>query len=488
MSKQIDANRRTDANRQTDADDRAVSRRGVLRGAVGGLVFAPGVSHQDWRYSVGNGSGWAGETVLSRDGTDHPPTVTVMTWNLYIGTDLRQLLRRSGDEQIDTAVARLLEDIEQSRFDARAETIADEIASAGPDLIGLQEATLLRMQLPGDYVADPGRINATEYYLDFLVVLQEKLADRGLEYEVASSVTNTDVELPADLDAGSVDIRLTDRSVILARQGLETQNPTRETYEATITIPLPDGVEYLLTRGYCSIDVEVDGTAFTFVNTHLDSVSAATQIDQARELVVDVTAFDRPIVLVGDFNSPADGSETVTYDLLTQFFTDAYAEAVSSEPGYTCCRQSQLQGPRSELTKRLDLVLLRGVGPVTTVERVGTAPDDRVSTVVDDERRRLWPSDHAGVVATLQLESDETTPQVETLRKTGVASDGQTGTRPASSPSVGDPTSDDPASTDVDAPGFGVVAGLVALGAVAVGLLRRRGASESTRFSRPPEK
>lgn len=483
-------------NEQTE---QPISRRDVLQGVAGGLLVVPGLSEASRTATARVENGADAESVDGNVDTESvdaaaASTLTVMTWNLYVGTDLRKLLAGS-DEELPTAVATLLADIEASRFDARVEAIADAIATVRPDLVGLQEVTLLRLQLPGDYAADPGRTNAGEYHLDFLSLLQEHLAERGVAYDAVSSISNTDVELPAALDAGSVDVRFTDRDVILARSGVETGEVTRRTYDATLTIPLPDGVEFPLTRGYCAVDVDHNGTAFTFVNTHLDSVSVATQLDQVRELVVDLAALDRPIVLVGDFNSPADGSETVTYDLLTQFFTDAYAEAVPGDPGYTCCRQPRLQRRRSKLSKRLDLVLLRGVGPVTAADRVGTDRSDRVSAVVDGEHRRLWPSDHAGVVATLQLEpdgaSDEATSQSGTRRESGVDSAGvdSAGVDAAGDGGVGrDPAAGNDESSDVDAPGFGVVAGLFALGAVAVGLLRRRRASESTRFSRPPEK
>ena len=496
---------RRDSGGLLTLNEHTISRRGVLRGVAGGVLLTPGTGDVNWGANTVGGRAIGSETETGAsqalaDRSEDSPAVTVMTWNLYIGTDLRRLLTRPDDGEIQTAVARLLADIEKSRFDARAEAIADEIAATRPDLVGLQEVTLLRLQLPGDYVAEPGRTNASEYHLDFLAILREKLADRGLAYDVVSSISNTDVELPADLDAGSVDVRLTDRGVILARPELETRNATRHTYDATLTVPLPDGVEFPLTRGYCAVDVEHAGAEFTFVNTHLDSVSASTQLDQARELVVDLTALDRPVVLVGDFNSPADGSETVTYDLLTQFFTDAYAEASPRARGYTCCRHPRLQRTRPPLSKRLDLVLVRGVGPVTDVGRVGVTPDDRVSAVVDGEHRRLWPSDHAGVVATVRLGPDETAPHLPTPQAVGTVStrlpaDESAGLTNAEStgltnaesadgstslPSANETSGTSFETTDVAAPGFGAAAALVALGAVAM-RLRRRQSSVSDR-------
>src|SRR5690606_40751158 len=55
----------------------------------------------------------------------------------------------------------------------------------------------------------------------------------------------------------------------------------------------------------------------------------------------------QPVVLVGDFNSAADGSGTVvgppfnqnTYTLLTRTYTDAFTEAGVDDP--TCCQRSE---------------------------------------------------------------------------------------------------------------------------------------------------
>lgn len=488
-------------------NEHPVSRRGVLRGIAGGFVVVPSVARANENRD-GTDRDETERDKTERDDTDSrtermqtnptvgqadssdetPPVVTVMTRNLYVGADLRRLLVRSVDEEMGTVVADLLADIERSRFDARAEAIADEIAGVRPDLVGLQEVTLLRLQLPGDYVADAGRTNASEPHLDFLALVQTALAERGLRYDVVSSVSNTDVELPADLDAGVADVRLTDRDVVLARRGLITRNPIAHTYGATLTVPFPDGIEFPLIRGYCGIDVEVGDTEFTFVNTHLDSTSASTQLDQARELVVDLTALDRPVVLVGDFNSPADGSETVTYDLLTQFFIDAYAKGEPDDAGYTCCQPPDLRTARSTLSKRLDLVLLRDVGPVVAVDRVGLDPDDRVSTVVDGESRRLWASDHAGVVARVQVDPSGAVPRPSARERTLASSrestarhsvepaneTGATGATGANGVAGANESGSE--ATDIAAPGFGFVAAVVALGAVAVGAVRRRNA------------
>jgi hypothetical protein len=68
-------------------------------------------------------------------------------------------------------------------FPARAEAIADEIAAAKPDLVGLQEATLYRTDVPPDGPAT----RAETVALDFLATLEAALQARGLSYEAVTT-------------------------------------------------------------------------------------------------------------------------------------------------------------------------------------------------------------------------------------------------------------------------------------------------------------
>ena len=65
-------------------------------------------------------------------------------------------------------------------------------------------------------------------------------------------------------------------------------------------------------------------------------------------------------------------------------------------PGFTCCQDSLLLSPVSLLSRRIDLVLFRGDFGVVGVDAVGDNAADRTPS-------GLWPSDHGGVVATLQI-------------------------------------------------------------------------------------
>jgi hypothetical protein len=66
--------------------------------------------------------------------------------------------------------------------------------------------------------------------------------------------------------------------------------------------------------------------------------------------------------------------------------------------GDTCCQDADLLNDASDLTSRIDLILYDGAVEPLMGEVVGDEPADRIDS-------GLWPSDHAGVVATLRIEN-----------------------------------------------------------------------------------
>lgn len=352
--------------------------------------------------------------------SDDPEGVTadvkVMSYNLYLGGDLFPVTEATNNDELIQRVTALWATIQASRFDLRAEAIADIIEAEEPDLIGLQEVSLYRTQTPSNVVTGTLTPDATEVSIDFLAILMAELDARGLGYRVVLEEENADVELAAALVPGPsdpadfVDVRLTDRDVILARAGVETDSPGTLTFnaQAAVEVPPGSGNEVEFTRSAQWVEATVEDVTFTFANAHLEvddgnpDGAALAQLGQANELREALASASNPLVLVGDFNSPADGSGTVistslftgtTYDLLTNFYTDAFGTATAP----TCCQDGDLLNTTSDLSSRIDLILYRG-----SVETLDT-------DVVGDERVDLggpqWPSDHAGVVATLRIEN-----------------------------------------------------------------------------------
>lgn len=363
----------------------AVSRRGFVAGTAG-VVAA---------------SGFASPTAASG-------TLSVMTRNLAAGVELFDLDGASSLADVRQTAGQLFADLRRYPVAPRAEAIAAEIDATSPDVVGLQEAMLVRTRRPSNFQNNPSP-SASDVVVDFLDALSAALAERGLEYEVATSQVTTDIEVPADVDEETIDVRLTDRVAVLVQADTEILGTSGDTFEAARSVSV-GGLTADINRGYCTVDVSLDDADVTVADTHLEPSEASSRRGQAGELV-EVLPTDRPVVLAGDFNS-GPGAETDTYELLTESFRDAHTTLRPTADGYTCCQEDDLTNDESQLSRRVDAVLYRGGADPTAIERVGATADDRVS--LDDESVTLWPSDHAGVVATFEIDStvdsEETAP------------------------------------------------------------------------------
>lgn len=319
--------------------------------------------------------------------------VTVMTRNLYLGTELQPIFAAPSLSALFGAVATGYAQVEATNFPERSHAVAREIAEARPDLVALQEGTLYRTDVPADGPATP----AETVTYDFLTLLLDALEQEGAPYELVSSFTGTDIELPAGLPP-SRDVRFTDRIAVLVRTGrpqrLQLSNVKTGAFATKLVVPTAAG-PITGPRGWISVDAELrNGRQFRFVATHLEAFHPGVQVAQGAELLAGPTATAMPVVLAGDLNSRADGLGTPTYaNLIAGGFDDAWG-AVGNGPGLTCCQTPSLLGPPA-LDKRVDLVLTRGLTAMKA-EVVGDETEDRTPS-------GLWPSDHAGVVAKLRL-------------------------------------------------------------------------------------
>lgn len=325
--------------------------------------------------------------------------VRVMTRNVYHGVNTQIF-----DVPNATSVADLLNKVAAvytgylaSNFQERAMALAAEIEATRPDLVGVQEAVLVRTQFPADGAATP----ATAVALDYLQILMGALAARGLTYEVVVQRDGLDVELPS---AFGFDVRHTDRVAILARTDLSTADLKVSNARAgnfLVNCEIPSALLGAVTvrRGWVAADAKIRGATFRVVNTHLDGdclpFTAAIQRAQANELLAGPANTDLPLLLIGDLNSPSDGSGLTYNDLLEVGFIDAWTTA-GAGVGLTCCQASDLLNPVSLLQTRIDLVLFRG--PFSPLAAIVVGDDPAVQTPSG-----LWPSDHAGVVAALNL-------------------------------------------------------------------------------------
>jgi endonuclease/exonuclease/phosphatase family metal-dependent hydrolase len=250
-------------------------------------------------------------------------------------------------------------------------------------VIGLQEATLYRVRAPG---------GGAERQVDYLAILDAALRERGMAYRVAHVQPAAVAEAPA---AGGAQVHLTDRDAILVREGMPVAGTASARYEAALTIQLA-GAPFTTWRGWVAVDLPGAGGPLRVVCTHLDAYASPIQLAQARELTSGPGAAPGAVVLLGDFNTWPDERGRPTYEhLLAAGFTDAWT-AAGTGPGFTHAQTEDLRLPARALNARLDLVLLRGPVVTRAARLVGDQPGGRT-------RAGLWPSDHVGVVATLEV-------------------------------------------------------------------------------------
>jgi endonuclease/exonuclease/phosphatase family metal-dependent hydrolase len=358
---------------------------------------------------------------------DTPRTLTVMTRNIYLGGDInrpiRAALNRTGQDGVlalGHANHELRETVDRTDFATRGKLLAEEIAAARPDLVGLQEVALWRhgpIQLN-----QIGRLDATVVDYDFLAILLADLAARGFRYEIVRIQQESDVEAPAFTGnpfagtAGSArDVRLTDRDVILVRgdAGIRIEGTGGANYSQRLEVRLGD-TTFGFIRGYAWADVAVGSAKIRFATTHLESQSAQLARAQAEELLNGPAAnTGLSTVIVCDCNSnpasPAARSALpigsgAAYRLITDGhgFTDLWLQRPGrAGPGNTAWLSELLNNERARFHRRIDLVLAKSVPPMQIVASRAEVTGDELSD--RDPASKLWPSDHAGVVVQLQI-------------------------------------------------------------------------------------
>ena len=330
------------------------------------------------------------------------------------------------------SVYEIFETVKATNFVERAEAIADLVQRNKPDVIGLQEVSLIRSQTPADFAIVPNPDGETFTYLpnasvveyDYLELLMNALAARGLDYVVAEGATanDADVEVPmisfdeyCNPTSIPVDLRLTDRDVILVRAGLAIGNAANANFSINLTVgvPLQPGVilAYEFTRGYGAVDITKGKSTHRVVNTHLEvgdkadpaSLLNVIQYFQTFELLSAVTGTMLPLTVIGDFNSsPNPLDPRPGYTVMTQGgYTDTWnIRQGPFDPGYTCCQDEDLLNTAPSLDERIDLIFSRLPPDATYLpidaDVVGARQQDRTES-------GLWPSDHAGVVTTLKF-------------------------------------------------------------------------------------
>jgi endonuclease/exonuclease/phosphatase family metal-dependent hydrolase len=213
-----------------------------------------------------------------------------------------------------------------------------------------------------------------------------------LKYEVAARNNDVKAELP---DSNGNLIQFLERDAILIRKDhkLDVIRKQEANFTVNLTVPLA-GQPFTLLRGWSSIDVKIDGQVFRMINTRLDPSVEAIRNAQALEIIQGPANTSLPVVITGDLNAPPNSS---TYNLfINAGFKDTW-NIVGEGPGFTHEQSPDLLNANSKLIERFDYILFKNGWEPIEAELVGESQNDRTKT-------GLWPSDHAGVSAKLNLE------------------------------------------------------------------------------------
>jgi hypothetical protein len=354
--------------------------------------------------------GWLGLTLLSAACATDSPTAGggpddgnywirnngagqagFMTRNLYVGADVDAVIGAlaSSDPSDDLpALLTALGELAATDWPARARAIAAEIARERPHAVGLQEVSTVDVDLSG--------FGIPAYHADFLPTLLSELSALGLNYTVAAQVQNTVAQpMPG---VGLID---QDALLIDADRVTLAGAPFGKTFTYNIGQVAP-GVT--IVRGFVRVDAVIGGQPWTIISTHLES-GGQEGLDQLRAAQMqEVAAYlppSGPAVVLGDLND--DPGSPMYQVAMGAGLTDVWAAVHPSEPGYTCCHASDLSDTRPELDQRIDYVLSRGTAPgddgeFGRIRLIGMRQSDRIA----GPDHPIWPSDHAGLSATLR--------------------------------------------------------------------------------------
>jgi endonuclease/exonuclease/phosphatase family metal-dependent hydrolase len=265
-------------------------------------------------------------------------------------------------------------------FPARVDAIAAVLVREQLDLVGLQEVC--------SWHTDDALL------WDFADLLLDALKRAGEPFDHVVGQPTFQGTGEARLGDEMVPTHLKGSNVILRRRSSAVQVTGTDAglFGNALRVVALGTTELAIIRGWCSARCTVDGTEFTVVNTHTEAYDETSRNEQRDELLTALPTGPEALVLVGDFNSTPDKVG------LPPAFEDAWVAGGNPTDGgaaFTCCQAADLSNAESQLSQRLDYVWVRG-GRVLGSRRFGADPEDRTPA-------GLWPSDHAGVCAEIEL-------------------------------------------------------------------------------------
>ena len=370
------------------------------------------------------------------------PQVTVMTRNLYLGSDVGVAMDLIPN--LSAAAQFMWDQVKKTDFNKRAPKLAAEVIAKKPHVVGLQEATIWFCK-KNVFSKRTEVFNFTKQFLaatkaqgtEYVLAQKDGITALNTGYSIAAVPFVTMVNDPEIFqplfgqDKAACGFEIADALAIRADLADKVLKVGNTEYEQTYTI-----VPTIMTiyRGYTWADIQIGNTPVRFVTTHLESLWDENKVPnsaiQAQQLIADLKNTKNPVVVMGDFNSdprdprmpanpnpgeqpvasdacPAGTSKCNAYLLMTEAgFTDSGPDPLLPE-NYTWGMNALLTGPdpvrlkvakqlgnNAGYTDRLDYVFVKNGVSVTSSGLIGATPPNNLNT------------DHAGIVATLAINSN----------------------------------------------------------------------------------
>ncbi len=304
-------------------------------------------------------------------------TLTVMTRNLYLGTNLLPLAAAPPGQQFDQAVDRAIRSVEATQPSARMKLIAREIAAAHPDLVGLQEATI--------WADGPAGGSPTHVVADYLSVIMAELGRLHAGYRIVSRHLSLHLQARSSRQV----VSFTNGDAVLARTGVVVRNVKAADFAHQLKIPTAALGTVTATRGWISLDALAHGAHVHFVNSHLEAYSTSVRLDQAKELVAGPLRSRLDTILVGDLNSSANLPKPADRPPFIAIRSARFKDERTSQPN--CCFNDDLRTGRWDHI--VDHIMAKPPLPMGHSFVTG-----RETTAGG-----LHPSDHGGVVTVFDL-------------------------------------------------------------------------------------
>lgn len=369
------------------------------------------------------------------------PQVTVMTRNLYLGSDVGVAMDLIPN--LSAAAQFMWDQVKRTDFNKRAPKLAAEVIAKRPDVVGLQEATIWFCK-KNLFSKRTEVFNFTQQFLaatkaqgtEYVLAKKDGITALNTGYSIAAVPFITMVKDPETFqplfgqDKAACGFEIADALAIRADLADKVLKVGNTEYEQTYTI-----VPTIMTiyRGYTWADIKIGATPVRFVTTHLESLWDKNKVPnsaiQAQQLILDLSKTKNPVVVMGDFNSdprdprmpanPNPGEQPVASDACPAGTSKCNAYLLMTEAGYTDSGPDPMLpenytwgmnalltgadpvrlkfakelGNTAGYTDRLDYVFVKNGVSVTSAGLIGATPPNNLNT------------DHAGIVATLAINS-----------------------------------------------------------------------------------